>query len=106
VLRAIGSIFGGATKNAHGGAYGASGLAAYRNSIVAQPTVFPFASGGVPNIGLMGERSGKPHEAIMPLTRTTGGDLGVKVVESGQRGPITINQPIYIQGTPNRTTLE
>ena len=94
----LGSLFGSTTANAQGGVYAGSGLSAYRNSIVSQPTVFPFARGGVPNFGLMGERSGKPHEAIFPLTRTSGGDLGVKVVESGRRGPITINQPIYIEG--------
>jgi lambda family phage tail tape measure protein len=103
----VGALFGSTTANAQGGVYAGSGLSAYRNSIVSQPTVFPFARGGVPNMGLMGERSGKPHEAIFPLTRTSGGDLGVKVVESGKRGPITINQPIYIQGrVDDRTTQQ
>ena len=86
--------------------YAGAGIAAYRNSIVSQPTVFPFARGGVPNVGLMGERSGKPHEAIMPLTRTNGGDLGVRVVESNQRGPTYLNQQFVVQGTPDRTTRE
>src|SRR5690606_16275180 len=104
IARGIGDLLGGATKNAHGGVYSSPGLAAYRNSIVSQPTFFPFARGGVPNIGLMGERSGKPHEAIMPLIRTAGGDLGVKVVESGRNGPITLNQQFVVQGTPDRTT--
>src|SRR5690606_15975397 len=31
------------TPNAQGGVYAGSGLSAYRNSIVSQPTVFPFA---------------------------------------------------------------
>lgn len=95
----VGALFGQkVTANAQGGVYGGSGLSAYRNSIVSQPTVFPFSRGGVPNLGIMGERSGKPHEAIFPVTRMAGGDLGVKVVDSGSRGPITINQPIYVQG--------
>lgn len=102
----LGALFGSPTANAQGGVYGGSGLSAYRNSIVSQPTVFPFARGGVPNIGLMGERSGKPHEAIFPLTRMSGGDLGVKVVESGNRGPITINQPIYVQGRVDDRTSQ
>lgn len=106
LARGIGSIFSGATKNAQGGVYSGAGIGAYRNSIVSQPTFFPFARGGVPNMGLMGERSGKPHEAIMPLTRTNGGDLGVRVVESGQRGPISLNQQFIVQGTPDRTTRE
>lgn len=41
--------------------------------IVNTPTIFPMASGGT---GLMGE-GGRP-EAIMPLERGSGGDLGVK----------------------------
>jgi hypothetical protein len=43
---------------------------AFTNSIVRSPTLFP--------LGLMGE-GGRP-EAIMPLQRTSGGDLGVKAV--------------------------
>ena len=39
--------------------------------IVNRPTIFPMASG----FGLMGEAG---PEAILPLTRTSGGDLGVK----------------------------
>lgn len=106
LARGIGSLFGEATANAQGGVYAGAGIAAYRNMIVSQPTVFPFARGGVPNVGLMGERSGKPHEAIMPLTRTNGGDLGVRVVESNQRGPTYLNQQFVVQGTPDRTTRE
>jgi lambda family phage tail tape measure protein len=89
---------------ANGGAPGAAGLAAYRNTVVSSPTLFPFAKGGVPNYGLMGERSGKPHEAIVPLTRTSGGDLGVKMVGSGERGNLTVNQTFVVQGTPDRMT--
>lgn len=85
---------------AKGGAPG-GGTAAYRNSIVSSPTVFPFAKGGVPNIGLMGEAG---HEAIMPLTRTSSGDLGVRVTSDGQRGPVNLNQAFYVQGTQDRTT--
>ena len=57
---------------AKGGAFReGTGLAVYRNQIVTKPTLFPFAKG----IGLMGEAGA---EAIMPLTRMRGGDLGVK----------------------------
>lgn len=52
---------------------------AFTNSIVTSPTVFPFASG----IGLMGEAG---PEAILPLTRTTSGDLGVKAASGGGQG--------------------
>lgn len=50
--------------------------AAFTNSVVSKPTLFPFASG----TGLMGEAG---PEAIMPLTRLSGGDLGVKAVGGG-----------------------
>lgn len=106
-LNMLGSLFGsGATANAKGNAFGASGLSAYRNTIVSQPTVFPFARGGVPNVGLMGERSGKPHEAIMPLTRTSGGELAVRAVESPRAAPTTVNQTFVVQGTPDRQTRD
>ena len=70
------SMFGGATPNAVGNVYNSPSLSAHSNSIVSSPTPFMFASGGVPNLGVMGEAG---DEAIMPLTRTSGGDLGVKV---------------------------
>lgn len=98
-------LFSGEWGFAKGGTPG-GGTAAYRNQIVSQPTIFPFAKGGVPNMGIMGERSGRPHEAIMPLARTPGGDLGVRVVESGQRGPISMNQTFVVPGTPDRSTRE
>jgi uncharacterized protein YjgD (DUF1641 family) len=49
--------------------------------LVVRPTIFPFAGG----VGLMGE---KGAEAIMPLGRTPGGDLGVKALGGGG---ITVN---------------
>lgn len=54
----------------------AAGISAYSNSIVSQPTIFPFAKG----VGLMGEAG---SEAIMPLTRMPGGDLGVRSAGGG-----------------------
>jgi lambda family phage tail tape measure protein len=48
-----------------------------KGGIVNRPTVFPFSRG----IGLMGEEG---PEAIMPLTRTPSGDLGVKA-QNGTR---------------------
>ncbi len=58
--------------NAKGGAYESPSLSAYSNSIVSSPTMFAFAKGA----GLMGEAG---PEAIMPLTRTGDGSLGVRV---------------------------
>lgn len=74
-------------RNAMGGLYSGSGIEAYRNSVVSSPTVFAFAKG----VGLMGEAG---SEAIMPLTRTASGALGVHAVGSG--GGITVNQSINV----------
>jgi len=58
--------------SAHGNVFSGGHYVPFaKGGIVGGPTVFPFASG----IGLMGEAG---PEAIMPLTRTPGGDLGVK----------------------------
>jgi phage-related minor tail protein len=47
-----------------------------RGGIVASPTIFPMANG----MGLMGEAG---PEAIMPLKRTSSGDLGVRAEGAG-----------------------
>ena len=73
----------GALKNAKGGAYSSPSLSKYSNQIVDKPTFFAFASGGVPNLGVMGEKNGGSPEAIIPLTRTSNGDLGVKAEGMG-----------------------
>lgn len=67
--------------SAKGNIFSGAGISAYSNSVVSKPTVFPFAAG----VGLMGEAG---PEAIMPLTRTAGGKLGVSA-ESG--APTTVN---------------
>jgi len=74
----FGGIFGGATVSAKGNVFNTEGLSAYRNTIVDKPTAFAFATGGIPNLGIMGEKNGGSPEAIVPLTRTADGDLGVK----------------------------
>ncbi|WP_277971744.1 phage tail tape measure protein [Pantoea agglomerans] len=63
--------YASATKNAKGGVYNSPNLSSHSNSIVSQPTFFAFAKGA----GLMGEAG---PEAILPLTRTAGGSLGVR----------------------------
>lgn len=73
-----GAGMAGAIGNAQGGIYASAGLHAYANSIVSKPTFFAFANGGVPRLGVMGERNGGSPEAIMPLARTSNGDLGVR----------------------------
>lgn len=47
-----------------------------RGGIVSRPTIFPMARG----MGLMGEAG---SEAVMPLTRLPGGDLGVRAAGAG-----------------------
>lgn len=84
---AIGSFFGSGTSGtsiavAKGGVFEGGSLTPFaRGGIVNRPTIFPMASG----MGLMGEAG---PEAVMPLTRLPGGDLGVK---SGGGNNIKIN---------------
>ncbi|EBP7553251.1 phage tail tape measure protein [Salmonella enterica] len=85
---AYNSAASGLQLNAKGGAYASASLSAYSNSIVSSPTYFAFAKGA----GLMGEAG---PEAIMPLTRSADGSLGVRVV--GSQSPAAgngINQHI------------
>lgn len=88
-----------AEPNAKGNTYESPGLSLHRNSIVKSPTLFPFAKGGVPGMGLMGEAG---PEAIMPLTRGRDGSLGVRILgleESQQAAPnIIIQQAFHLTG--------
>lgn len=89
------SAASGLQLNAKGGAYASASLSAYSNSIVRSPTYFAFAKGA----GLMGEAG---PEAIMPLTRSADGSLGVRVTGSqtapGGGGEIHITQHINVSG--------
>ncbi|HHR7962624.1 TPA: phage tail tape measure protein [Salmonella enterica subsp. enterica serovar Anatum] len=67
-------IYSGLTLNAKGGVYDSADLSKFSNGIVNSPTMFAFAKGA----GLMGEAG---PEAIMPLTRTADGSLGVRMVD-------------------------
>ncbi|WP_169767237.1 tape measure protein [Campylobacter curvus] len=69
---------GGSVYSAQGNVFSSPDLHRYVNSVVSRPTYFKFAKGGMPNLGVMGEKNGGSPEAIIPLTRTSGGDLGVK----------------------------
>src|SRR5690606_5494294 len=61
-----------AVPNAKGNAFRNGRLQAFaRGGVVDRPTLFGMKGG----MGLMGEAG---SEAILPLTRTSGGDLGVK----------------------------
>ncbi|MBL5919836.1 phage tail tape measure protein [Lelliottia amnigena] len=61
-------------KFAKGGVMDSPDLSRFSNGIVNSPTMFAFAKGA----GLMGEAG---PEAIMPLTRTADGSLGVRMVD-------------------------
>ncbi len=67
---------------ADGGVFHTPGLSAYRNQVVARPTVFPFARGRA--FGLMGEAGA---EAVMPLARDRRGRLGVALADDGACAP-------------------
>ncbi|EBZ3187303.1 phage tail tape measure protein [Salmonella enterica subsp. enterica serovar Give] len=92
---AYNSAASGIKLNAKGGAYASESLSAYSNSIVSTPTYFAFAKGA----GLMGESG---PEAIMPLTRSADGSLGVRMVGSpgstSGGGDTIIHQHFNISG--------
>ena len=107
---AIGGMFGGTVTAspapmitpsgagmffAKGGVISAPALSAYSGSIVARPTLFPFAKGGAFRLGLMGEAGA---EAIMPLRRGAGGRLGVDA--SGMGGGQVPQVNVHIHTPP------
>ncbi|AFO47300.1 MULTISPECIES: phage tail tape measure protein [Pseudomonas] len=64
---------------------------AFTNSIVSTPTAFGIAGS---KLGVMGEAG---DEAVMPLTRTAGGQLGVMAVGGGSGGTaISVSAPVSI----------
>ena len=79
-----GGLLGGMFGFAKGGAFNGGVQAFASGGVVSSPTVFPMAKG----MGLMGEAGA---EAIMPLTRTANGDLGVKAVGGTNGSGTTVN---------------
>lgn len=71
---------------------------AFTNSIVSKPTAFGMANG---KIGVMGEAG---EEAIMPLTRTSSGKLGVMAMGGGGSGGTQINVEVHIDGDGNASS--
>lgn len=63
---------------------------AFTNSIVSTPIAFGMAGGGA---GVMGEAG---PEAIMPLTRTSSGKLGVLAAGGGSGTAISISAPVTV----------
>lgn len=63
---------------------------AFTNSIVSTPTAFGMAGG---RLGVMGEAG---DEAVMPLTRTAGGQLGVRAVGGSGGTSISLSAPVSL----------
>lgn len=95
----FGSIASGVSSlfaSANGNVFQSAGLHAYANQVVSRPTLFPFAKG----VGLMGEAGA---EAIMPLTRSSSGKLGVVAQGSGA-GTVNVTVNIASDGTSSTKT--
>lgn len=76
----FGSSIGSAiTANAKGGVYDSPSLSSFSNQVHDKPQMFAFAKGA----GIFAEAG---PEAIMPLTRTAGGELGVRALGGGGGG--------------------
>ncbi|MBW1249784.1 phage tail tape measure protein [Pseudomonas tolaasii] len=76
----FGSSIGSAiTANAKGGVYDSPSLSSFSNQVHDKPQMFAFAKGA----GIFAEAG---PEAIMPLTRTAGGELGVRALSGGGAG--------------------
>lgn len=88
------------TANAKGGVYDSPSLSAYSGSVVSSPTMFKFAKGG--SLGLMGEAG---SEAILPLSRMTNGELGVKA-QNGSGGSSTAHITIDVTGAKGNTEIQ
>ena len=93
----------GLAANAKGGVYDSPGLSTYRNQIHDTPKFFAFAKGA----GVFGEAG---PEAIMPLTRTPDGNLGVRAMSGSGGGAgntthinVTVQMP---QGGSRETALQ
>jgi len=84
--------FAGLKASANGNVFSGAGISAHSGTIVSSPTVFPFAKG----VGLMGEAG---PEAILPLTRTKGGKLGVQTDSAGQTITNVYNIAVTVQSS-------
>ncbi|MDC7887103.1 phage tail tape measure protein [Escherichia coli] len=90
ILGTIGSAISKFIPNAKGGVYESPSLSMYSNGIYDSPQFFAFAKGA----GVFGEAG---PEAIMPLTRTSDGSLGVRAInsKSGNGGGDITYAPVY-----------
>ena len=100
---ASGHSSGGFTTQAQGGGWskGTQFFAqggAFTNSVVSTPTAFGLSGGG---LGVMGEAG---PEAIVPLSRSADGSLGVRMMGGGQQTSSGVQ--VYISISPDGTTTE
>lgn len=90
-------------KFAKGGVFDSPNLSHFSNSIISSPTMFRFAKGD----GLMGEAG---PEAVMPLTRTPNGTLGVRMVDNAVAGSgssdVHITQHISVSGNGDAALIQ
>lgn len=81
--------------SANGNVFASADLSRYSGQIVDRPTTFAFAKGA----GLMGEAG---PEAIMPLTRTSDGKLGVTAPGGG--GGVVVNLAVNVDNKGGMTS--
>ena len=116
---ALGAYFGGGSNsgitgfsenltpvaNAKGGVYDSPSLSSFSNQVHNSPQMFAFAKGA----GVFAEAG---PEAIMPLTRTANGKLGVMAVGGGGGGTsLSFNMPLMVMtdeesGRPDGAELD
>jgi lambda family phage tail tape measure protein len=116
---ALGAYFGGGSNsgitgfsenltpvaNAKGGVYDSPSLSSFSNQVHDSPQMFAFAKGA----GVFAEAG---PEAIMPLTRTANGKLGVMAVGGGGGGTsLSFNMPLMVMtdeesGRPDGAELD
>lgn len=77
----FGSLF---TANAKGGVYVSPSLSSFSGGVYSTPQVFAFAKG----MGIFAEAG---PEAIMPLARTSSGELGVRAMAGGGGANVVVN---------------
>lgn len=88
---------GGFVTNAKGGVYDSPSLSHFSNQVHDTPKFFAFAKGA----GVFAEAG---PEAIMPLTRTSDGNLGVRAIGGGGGGAtIQISAPVSVN-VPDRAS--
>lgn len=90
VLGVAVTAIGGFLGSAQGNVFNRGELIPFaRGGVVSQATVFPMSRG----MGIMGEAG---PEAILPLTRTSSGELGVRADVDGGGGEQTVNNYFVI----------